>query len=183
MPLEKSLVIDKSSPHPHPRSPEVICIAVALGISSSLRIRLNFFLEHLLSFPRPQTFLLPSHPTTFFLLSGFSLVMPLSPFKASVGIYELLLPNSIVSFMVFWVPPPAVLLDLSLGSGYSKSVLEFELRNLFLEAEVGLWRLNPGRSKGSESLGSVLKPVRKPHHLYLSRCQIRERDLTRSNPQ
>lgn len=76
-----------------------------------------------------------------------------------------------------------MLLDLSHGSGYSKSVLEFELRNLFLEAEVGLWRLNPGRSKGPESLGSVLKPVRKPHHFSLSRCQIRERDLIPSNPQ
>lgn len=30
-----------------------------------------------------------------------------------------------------------MLLDLSHSSGYGKSVLEFELRNLFLEAEVG----------------------------------------------
>lgn len=76
-----------------------------------------------------------------------------------------------------------MLLDLSHGSGYSKSVLEFELRNLFLEAEVGLWRLNSGRSKGPESPGSVLIPVRKSHHLSISLCQIRERDLTLNNPQ
>lgn len=50
-----------------------------------------------------------------------------------------------------------MLLDLSHVSGYSKSVLEFELRNFLLEAEVGLRRLNPSRSKGPESLGSVLK--------------------------
>lgn len=64
-----------------------------------------------------------------------------------------------------------MLLDFSHGSGYSKSVLEFELRNLFLEAEVELWRLNSGRSTGPESLVSVLKPVRKPHHLSLLPCQ------------
>lgn len=111
---------------------------------------MNLFLGNLLSFSLASWrswHILSVVPIRF---GNASLTFQSQP---SAGIYEPVILTGL-SILCFF---SAVLLDLSHVSRYSKSVPEFELRNLLLEAEVGLRRLNPGRSKGPESLGSVLK--------------------------